>query len=327
MGELSLSFACLPYDRFQPLLSGEVRIEGANLVPMTSRWPLEIFSRMLTHNEFDVAEMSITHAFVLTAAQRANFVVLPIFPSRAFRHGFIFINRKAGIQVPKDLEGKTIGIQGHQATAAVWIRGILRKEHNVAFDDVNWVEGGVNHRGLKGGSAAMLRPNRPISVRRIRDDQMLSEMLATGEIDALINPEIPDSLKTSADVERLFPGYHALEREYYRRTGVFPIMHVLVMKRELHEQHRWLASSIFRACQAAKMLALKQAHYSGALAYMLPWLHESLEELDELFGDDPWPYGLQSNRQTLETYAQILLDEGFLSAPARIEDIFVPVEE
>lgn len=326
MSRLTLTLACLPYDRLLPLLIGEIPVEGAEIVPIVSRWPLEIASRMLAHSEFDIAEMSITHAYVYTAKKRADFVVLPIFPSRMFRHGFAFVNTNAGIDNPKGLEGRRIGIQGHQATATVWIRGILREDFGVDFSGVHWFEGGVNQLGLKGGDTTVMRPNRPISIERIRDDQMLSEMLATGEVEALINPEIPNSLRASNSVARLFPDYHARERDYYRRTKIYPIMHVMVMRRSLYEMHPWLATSIYKACEQSKQLMLKQARYSGALAYMLPWMYEQIEEMDVLFGPDPWPYGLEANLPTLEAYTRILVDEGFLDMPVRLDDIFVPVD-
>jgi 4,5-dihydroxyphthalate decarboxylase len=327
MDDLTITFACLPYDRMLPILTGEVGVDGAKVVPVPVRRPVELFGRMLAKTEFDVAEMSITHAYVYTAERRAQFVTLPIFPSRMFRHGFVFVHTDAGIRTPKDLEGRRIGMQSYQAAAPVWIRGILREEFDVDFGTVNWLMGGVNQRGLKGGEITAIEPRRPIAAQGIRDDQMLSDMLANGEVEALINPEIPRSLRTSRKVERLFPDYHARERDYFRRTGIFPIMHVMVMRRTLYEQHPWLASSIYKACQTAQSMSLVQARFSGALSYMLPWMHEQIEEMDELFGDDPWSNGLAKNRSTLETFAKILVDDGFLDASPRIEDIFVPVEE
>ncbi|MCW5686140.1 MAG: ABC transporter substrate-binding protein [Pseudolabrys sp.] len=324
MTELNLTLACLPYDRFQPLLSGEIPVDGTRIAPVPLRWPIEVFSRMLAHNEFDIAEMSIVHSFVYTAKRTAQFSVLPIFPSRMFRHGFIFINKTAGIRSPRDLAGRRIGIQGHQTAASIWIRGILRSDYGVDFDNVSWFEGGVNQKGLKGGHITMLKPRHPPRTQPLRDDQMLSDMLATGEIDALISPEIPASLRTSDNVERLFPDYQAEEKSYFARTGIFPIMHTLVIRKELHEQHPWLAASLYKACDAAKTLALKQARYSGAPAYMLPWMFKELEEMDAVFGADPWPYGLAPNRTALETVQRFLVEESFLDEPMRIDDVFLP---
>jgi 4,5-dihydroxyphthalate decarboxylase len=327
MPKLPVSLACLPYDRVTPLMTGEVGIEGADVTPVTIRWPVEVFSRML-RNEFDIGEMSITHCFVLSKLSKAKFVTLPIFPSRAFRHGFICVNTRAGIREPKDLEGKRIGVQGHQNTAAIWIRGILQQEHGVSFDKVRWFEGGVNQPGVAGGHATVLRPAAPLDIQHIGEQRMLSDMLASGEIDALINPELPDSLYTSKEVVRLFPDYHQRERDYFKRTGIFPIMHTIVMREELYRQHPWLATSVYKAFQRAKALAYEQARFTGAMLYMMPWMSEQLEEVDEVFGKkDWWPYGLEANRTTLEAYARHLAEQTFTPNVARIEDIFVPVQE
>jgi 4,5-dihydroxyphthalate decarboxylase len=327
VSKLQLTLACLPYDRVAPLLTGEVGVEGVDLTPITIRWPVEVFSRML-RGEFDIAEMSITHCFVLRQLKRARFVTLPIFPSRAFRHGFTTINAHAGIREPKDLEGKRIGVQGHQNTAAIWIRGILQEDYGVSFDNVRWFEGGVNQPGVAGGSATVLRPSAPLNVQHIGERRTLSDMLAAGEIDALINPELPDSLFTSKDVVRLFPDFHRRERDYYKRTGIFPIMHGLVMREELYQRHPWLATSIFKAFQRAKTLAQEQARFTGAMAYMLPWMSEQIDEIDEVFGRaDWWPYGLEPNRKTLEAYSRFLVRQTFMPEAARLEETFVSVQE
>ncbi len=164
MTKLRLSMASLPYDRVHALTSGEVQIEGVELTPLIMRWPLEIFSRMVRHGEFDIAEMSLTQCFVLRTLGRARFVPLPIFTSRMFRHGYIFINRNAGIRSPKDLKGKRIGLQGYQATAIVWMRGLLQEEYGVSFADVHWFEGGVNQPGVPGGDATSLSPDKPVRI-------------------------------------------------------------------------------------------------------------------------------------------------------------------
>ena len=248
MSRLSLTFACGPYDRMHALYDGSVQVEGVDLRCLPIGQPMEVFSRMLKNEDFDVAEMSLTHCFTLRASGKARFVTLPVFPSRMFRHGFIFINAKAGIRSPKDLEGKRIGVQGYQMTAAVWIRGMLHAEYGVSFDKVRWLEGGVNERGVPGGATTSMRPGgKRLDIGPIAPDRTLGEMLATGEIDALIGAVRPDTLDTSPDVARLFPDYHPLEVEYFRRTGIFPAMHALVIREELYRQHRWLGTSLYKA--------------------------------------------------------------------------------
>jgi 4,5-dihydroxyphthalate decarboxylase len=322
----TLSFACGPYDRMQALYDGSVAVDGADLAPKIIQRPLEIFSRMLKDGEFDVAEMSLTHCFVLGAAGTARFVTLPVFPSRMFRHGFIFVNRASGIRSPQDLAGRRIGVQGYQMTAAVWIRGHLRSSYGVDLDSVSWFEGGVNSPGVAGGDTTSFRPSRPLNIRAIGSADTLSAMLARGDIDALIGADAPHSLG-SEHVVRLFPDYHAVERDYYQQSGVFPIMHALVLREDLHRQHPWLADALFQACIAAKTAAQAGMKYTAALRFMLPWLFDHLAELEQVFGPDPWPYGLKANRTTLNTFARFLCDDGFIAQSPRLEDIFVPVRE
>ena len=317
---IPLTFACAPYDRMQSLFDGTVGIEGAALQPLPIAQPMEIFSRMLANDAFDVAEMSLTHAFTLTANGSARFVTLPVFPSRMFRHGFIFVNRASGITTPAGLAGKRIGVQGFQMTAAVWIRGLLREDYGVSFADVEWFEGGVNEVTI-GTATTSMHPS-GLRVREIPPDATLGAMLAAGEIDALIGAIIPDTLATSDRVARLFSGVHDLERDYFVRTSIFPIMHALVVRRELVREHPWLAAAIVRACEAAKAQALAGLRFSGALRYMLPWLRESLDEIDAVFGGDAWPYGVEENREALTAFGRYLVDDGFLTAPLALDTLF-----
>jgi len=310
----------------EALYSGAIQIDGVDLVPRIIQRPLDIFSRMLKDEEFDVAEMSLTHCYALKASGQARFVTLPIFPSRMFRHGFIFVNRRSGIRTPADLTGRRIGVQGYQMTAAVWIRGHLRNDYGVDLGRVEWFEGGVNMPGVSGGEQTRFRPSQPIQISSIADGCTLSDMLAAGEIDALIGADAPNSLRGN-EVERLFPDFHAVERAYYQRTKIFPIMHALVIREALYRQNPWLAPAIYRACVSAKSIAQTQAKYTSSLRFMLPWLFDHLEELEQLFGPDPWPYGLETNRATLAAFAQFLADDALLPRQLSPEEIFVPVDE
>ena len=325
MASLRLTFACGPYDRMQALYDGRATIDGVDLQPTQIGNPMEIFSRMLDADAFDVCEMSLTHCFVLRAKGSARFVTIPVFPSRMFRHSFIFVNSRAGITAPADLNEKRIGVQGYQMTAAVWIRGLLRASYGVQPQTIRWFEGGVNEKGVHGGSSTSMRPADSLDIRHIGNERTLSDMLANGEIDALIGAIKPASFKTSPDVIRLFPNYHEIERRYFTSTGIHPIMHGLVVRKELCHEHPWLAERIFRACEASKQIALEQSRFTGALRFMLPWLIEDLEEIDEVFGDDPWPYGIERNRPALDAFNQYLVDDGFYPAPLPLEDVFAPV--
>ncbi len=324
MSKLSLTLACGPYDRMGGLFDGSITAEGVDLRALAIDHPMEIFSRMLKNREFDISEMSLAHCFILRASREARFVTLPVFPSRMFRHGCIFVNRQA-VRSPKDLEGKRIGVQGYQMTAAVWIRGLLR-DQGVSLDAVKWLEGGVNERGVTGGAATSLRPAKPLDIGHVGNERRLSDMLAAGEIDALIGAITPDSFGKSPDVVRLFPDFHAAERRYFQETGIFPIMHALVVREEIYRDNRWLATSLYKACDAAKIKAQRQAKFSGALRFMLPWLAEHLEELEQVFGADPWPYGVPANRKALDAFGRHLVEDGFYAAPLPLDEVFVPVE-
>jgi 4,5-dihydroxyphthalate decarboxylase len=308
------------------LFDGSVQVEGVDLRCIPIHLPTEVFGRMLKNQEFDIAEMSLTHCFTLRAANKARFVTLPVFPSCMFRHGFIFVNKRANIKSPKDLQGKRIGVQGYQMTAAVWIRSILRSDYGVSLEGVKWLEGGVNEPGVPGGDATRMRPGHKLDIGHIGNEKTLSDMLAAGEIDALIGAVRPASLATSPDVVRLFPNYHEIERDYFKRTGVFPGMHALVIRDDLYRENRWLATSLFKACNSAKAASIEQTRFTGALRFMLPWLTESLEEIDEVFGGDAFPYGIDPNRKMLDAFNRALIDDGFLSEPMKLEDVFVPIE-
>ncbi len=322
---IPLTFACGPYDRMNALYNGTIRIEGVDLQPLPLQHPMEIFSRMLDDDAFDIAEMSLAHCFALRAASTARFVTVPVFPSRVFRHGYIFVNTEAGIASPRDLAGKRIGVQGYQMTAAVWIRGILRHDYEVDLSGVRWFEGGVNEKGVFGGDATRMRPAGALDIRHVGNERNLSDLLAEGEIDALIGAIRPASLRTSPHVARLFPDYHDVERRYYTATNIHPIMHGLVIRTELHEAYPWLAQRVYEACEASKQFSLEQTRFTGALRFMLPWLVEDLEEIEDVFGPDPWPYGISANKATLDAFNQYLVDDGFYPAPLDLADVFVPV--
>jgi 4,5-dihydroxyphthalate decarboxylase len=195
----------------------------------------------------------------------------------------------------------------------------------VPLDDVQWIEGGMNEMGVAGGDATSFHPP-GLKIASAGTDKTLSEMLASGEIDALIGAVAPASLRTSPTVVRLFPNHHDVERSYFEKTGIFPIMHALIIRDELHREHRWLANHVYKAAERSKRIALEKMKFSGALQFMLPWLPESLEEIQKVFGGDPWAYGIKSNRNTLETFGRYLLQDGLMQAPIAVDDVFVPID-
>lgn len=324
MSRLPLSFCTGPYDRMAAIFDGSISIDGVDLIPMAVQQPMEIFARMLQNQEFDISEMSLTHCYALRQNGKARFFTVPVFPSRMFRHSYIFINRHK-IRTPQDLAGKRIGVQGFQMTAAVWIRGLLRHQYDVSLQDVEWVEGGVNEKGVAGGEATSFHP-KGLKVSHAGNSRSLSDMLATGEIDALIGAIKPASLRASPDVARLFPNYHEIERSYFKETGIFPIMHAMVIKDGVHLANPWLANNLYKACEQAKAIALNKSRFTGALQFMLPWLDEHLEELHDLFGGDAWLYGVARNRKALVAFSDYLVEDGLLAKPMAPEEVFLPID-
>jgi 4,5-dihydroxyphthalate decarboxylase len=326
MGNVSLTMACGPYDRFEALRTGTVRSEGIDLTYLAIQSPPEIFAQMVKKGSFDISEMSASMYITLKAQRQDDFpfIALPIFPLRMFRHGFIFINKRSGIKHPKDLEGKHVGVPEYRQTAAVWIRGLLQNDYGVSLETLKWHEGGAN-KARHPDPTMDLRPQKQISVESLPEGKTLSGMLAAGEIDAMIGARRPDCLGSSSDVARLFPNYREVEREYYTCTGIFPIMHLLVIKESLYREKPWIAESLYKACEEAKTWCLKQMRFSGAIRYMLPWLFADIDELDEVFGNDPWPYGIEPNRHTLEMLIRYLVDQYFISKPVTLDAMFAPI--
>ncbi|MPZ14904.1 MAG: ABC transporter substrate-binding protein [Chloroflexi bacterium] len=324
MANLALTMACGPYDRTDGLRTGNVRPEGIDLTYLPIQSPPEIFARMTNKQSFDLSEMSCSLYLTLRTRGDFPFVALPVFPSRLFRHGFIFVNANAGIRAPKDLEGKRVGVPEYRQTAAVWIRGILHQYYGVAQETLHWHVGGVNApRGPDGQDVVM--PNRTLKVDFIGGQRTLNEMLASGEIDAMIGARQPAALGKQPQVQRLFPDYRAEERRFYQETGVFPIMHTLVMKEALYQRHPWIVESIFKAWEESQAECIQQMRFSGTLRYTLPWLFADLEEIDGLFGGNPFPQGLEPNRKTLATLQRYLLDQGFIEEARPLEDLFTPI--
>ncbi len=325
VADLRMKMGCGPYDRMEALRYGRVKPDGIALDYMAISPPHDIFARMVATEEFDVCEMSAALYLTQRGRNRFPFIAIPVFPSRVFRHGNIYINRDAGIAAPRDLEGKRVGLQEYRQTAALWIRGILRDEYGVDTDTIHWREGGTN-QPRDANPDMDIRPDREISIARLDDGDTLSAALAAGRIDAMIGAQRPDSFDGTGDVVRLFPDYRATERAYFAKTGLFPIMHTLVFREKLYRDNPWIAAAMFRACQDSKTEAAREMGFSGALRTMSPWLPADMEEIDELFGGDAWPYGLEANRDHLGTMMRYLVEEGFLPAPAAIDELFVPVD-
>lgn len=323
MTKLKLSLGCWDYDRTRALMDGRISPDGIDLNYLDM--PVEeTFFRMLRHREFDVAEMSLSSYTVSLSRPDRPFVAIPVFPSRYFRHSCIYVNADAGIQQPKDLVGKRIGTPEYQMTAPVWIRGILQEHYGVPVDSVTYVTGGEEEPG-RPEKLKLDLPER-IRIEQIGPTQTLSQMLLSGEIDALHTARMPSTFLTgNGKVRRLFPDFAKVEREYFRQTGIFPIMHTVVIRREVYEANRWVAQSLFKAFQQAQRIAYADLRETAALKTMLPWLEATVEETVREMGDDYWPYGLERNRKALETFLRYHHECG-LSPQLRTPDELFAVE-
>ena len=325
MSKLRLSFACWNYDRTRALLDGSVRPEGIDLnylcLPVE-----ETFFRMARHREFDVAEMSFSSYCVSLNKPDRPFVALPVYPSRFFRHSCIYVNASSGIREPKDLIGKRIASPEYQMTAPVWIRGILQDHYGVPVtnaDSEPYRFGGEEEPGRIEKLKLDLPPN--IKLQAIGPTQTLSQMLADGDIDALYTARAPSSFtRGDGRVRRLFENYAEIERAYWRDTGIFPIMHVIVMRREIYEANRWIAQSLTKAFYAAQQMAYDDLAETAALKSMLPWLVAHVEEARREMGADWWPYDLEPNRKALETFTRYHFEQGLSKRQLGLDELFAP---
>jgi len=318
--KLKLTFACWNYDRTRALADGRVRPDGIELnyldLPVE-----ETFFRMLRHREFDVAELSLSSYVVSLFRKPQPFIAIPIFPSRVFRHSSIYVNAAAGIKTPKDLVGKRVGNPEYQLTALVWIRGILADSYGVPAKSVTYLTGGEEEPGRGEKLKLDLPPD--IKVERIGAKQTLSAMLASGEIDALYSPRMPSSfVKGDGKVKRLFENYVDVEKQYFRDTGIFPIMHTVAIKREVYEANRWIAQSLTKAFGAAQQETYSDLYQTAALKAMLPWLTAHVEETRREMGNDFWPYGLEKNHKTLATFLRYSYEQGLSMRLLKPEDHF-----
>jgi 4,5-dihydroxyphthalate decarboxylase len=321
MSKLKLTFGCWNYDRTRAVMDGTVRPDGIELNSLDM--PVEeTFFRMLRYREFDVAEMSLSSYVVSLFKDPKPFVAIPVFPSRFFRHSSIYVSARSGIEQPQDLIGKRVGNPEYQMTAPVWIRGILSDHYGVPVDGVTYVTGGEEEPGRPEKLKLDLPPN--IVVERIGERQTLARMLADGEIDALYTARKPSSFNGDGRVRRLFEDFVAVERAYYRATGLFPIMHTVAIRREVYEQNRWIAQSLFKAFVEAQRLTYQDLGETAALKAMLPWLHAHVEEARREMGDDFWPYGFDKNRNTLETFLRYHHEQGLSKRRLQPEDLFAP---
>jgi 4,5-dihydroxyphthalate decarboxylase len=320
MNKLKLTFACWDYDRTRALADGRVRPDGIDLTYLNL--PVEeTFFRMMRYREFECSEMSLSSYVASLQRDDPPFVAIPVFPSRFFRHSCIFVSASSGIGKPGDLKGKRVGVPEYQMTAPVWIRGILSDDHGVKVTDYEHLSGGEEEPGRHEKLKLHLPPN--IKIRAIGESQTLSQMIADGEIDALVTARAPSTFRSRPDaVKRLFADYVAAEKAYFQRTRIFPIMHTVVIRRDVYEKHPWVAQSLYKALEASKAVAMALYGQTAAMPAMLPWLVAHLEEAREILGEDWWPYGVVPNRHVLDTFLRYHHEQGLSKRRLQPEEIF-----
>jgi 4,5-dihydroxyphthalate decarboxylase len=322
MAKLHLSLACWDYDRTRPLADGSVQPEGISL-NYQNLYVEETFFRMARNQEFDAAEMSLSSYCVSLGRERPPFVAIPVFPSRYFRHSCIFVSAKSGIREPKDLKGRKIGVPEYQMTAPVWIRGILQDEYGVDPASPVYCTGGEEETGRE--EKIRLDLPKKFRVRPIGPKQTLSRMIADGELDAMHTARTPSTFYTQPKrVKRLFEDYVEVEKAYYRKTKIFPIMHTVVIRRELYEKNRWIAQSLAKAFAQAQQKAYFNLQTTMALTAMLPWQVAHVEEARRELGEDWWPYGCEPNRHVLETFLRYHHEQGLSKRRLKVEELFAP---
>ncbi len=312
MSKLKLTLACGRYDRTQPLIDGRVEVEGVDLTFLPLR-PGETFWRMLNHGEFDVSEMSLSSHTILRSEGDTRFSAVPVFPSRVFRHSAVYLRADSKVATPADLKGKRVGVADYQMTAAVWARGFLADDYSVHPEDIRWVIG----RPVR-----TIKPPPNINCEFMRPDTTLEAMLERGEIDALISVMIPPALGTS--VRRLFAEPRQVERDYYQRTGIFPIMHTFVLKTALYEANPWLAASFYRAFCRARDIAYYWMYDTDALTVGLPWIIDEVEATRKIFGAQIWDYSIEGSRPTLDALVRHLDEQKLTRRRMNVEELFVP---
>jgi len=318
MVEVPITIACGNYDRTRAIIDGRVKVEGCavNYLPL---YPEEIFHRAFKFQEFDVSELSFSS--YLRTIDTSPYIGIPAFVSRIFRHSGIYIRTDAGIKTPADLRGKRIGLPEYQITAVVWMRGMMQHEYGVNPNEIHWRNGGQEQPGR--GERTPLKPIPGLDLQPLDPDQTLVDMLRNGELDALFTARAPSSfLKREPHIARLFPDTRAAEKGYYKKTGLFPIMHLIGIKKTLMAQYPWLATSVYKAFLEAKALAMIDLRDVNALMVTLPWLEAETNETIAVMGQDFWKYGAHENVREIEALTQYAYEQGLVDRKIAVEELF-----
>ncbi|OGQ84610.1 MAG: hypothetical protein A3G40_12255 [Deltaproteobacteria bacterium RIFCSPLOWO2_12_FULL_57_22] len=313
MSKLRLTLACGSYDLLRPLIEGGVVPAGIDLNVVTMASP-ERHGRMLRHEEFDVCELSLV-AYLVARDQGRGFTAIPVFPHRRFRHGYMVKRTGCGIDKPADLNGKRVGLDTLQNSAGLWMRGILQDHHGVDLKSIEW--------WCQQEEDVPFEPAKWMRVRRVSEGKDIDRMLLDGELEGALYPETLPSIRSgSPKVALVFPNPKAAEIEYYNKSGIFPIMHAVVIKNDILEKHPWVAVNLLQAFEQAKEVCYERM--KDPRNFALVWVKELMQEQAAIFGPDPWPNGLERNRKALEAVVRYEHEQGMIKEKPKIEDLFFP---
>lgn len=319
--DVPLTLAISDYDHVRDLTAGVVRAEGVDLTILGLSIE-EIFHRFTRHREWDVSEMSMGKYVALRSQDDDSLTAIPVFPSRVFRHSSIYVRRDGPVRAPADLKGRRVGLPEWAQTAAVYSRGLLMHDHGLALQDIDWIQAGVNQPGRVEKVALALPEGTRLTPR---PDRALNEMLLAGEIDAALTAHPPEAFESGDPrMVRLFPNYREVEEAYYRRTRIFPIMHVIAIKSDVLARHPWVAMNLLKAFTEAKRRSLERAREVTAHRFPIPWMADIAARTADLFGADFWPYGIEANRVTLDAFLGFAHEQGVCRRRLSVEELFPP---
>jgi 4,5-dihydroxyphthalate decarboxylase len=322
MADVPVTIACGNYDRARAIRDGTVKVEGCD-VTFLPLYPEEIFHRAFKFQEFDVSELSFSSYIRTVATGTSAYIGIPAFVSRIFRHSGIYIRNGAGIEKPQDLRGKRIGAPEYQITAVVWMRGLMQHEYGVAPSEIHWRSDGQEQPGRHERTPLKAIPG--LDLQPIGDDRTLVGMLKAGELDALFTARAPSSfLAGDPHIARLFPNTRAAEQAYYNKTRLFPIMHLVGIRKTLAETYPWLATSVYKAFCEAKARAMIDLRDVNALMVTLPWLEAETNETIAIMGEDFWKYGVAENVPEIEALTQYIYEQGLADREVKVEELFHP---
>jgi 4,5-dihydroxyphthalate decarboxylase len=318
MSDVPITVASGDYDRVRALREGKVGITGCTVAYSTVE-ANALFVRNLKNQEFDVSEMSFSTYITLKSRDAHHYTAVPVFLSRAFRHSAIFV-RSDRIKSPADLKGMRVGMPEYLTTMLVWLRGLLSDEYGIAPSDLRWRLGGLEQPSAKAGAPDAVAG---VEIENIPAGKTLNGMLADGEIDAIFSARPPSCfIKGASNVGRLFADTRTVEQAYYKKSGVYPLMHAVGIRNSLVEQHPRMARAVFDAFLKAKAMAIADLQKLAAFSVTLPWVEAEYRATQGVLGKDIWPYGLEENRKAIETLCRYLHEQGFTTRQMLVEELF-----